>query len=269
MTDENVHIFVPGNEEGEVSAARPHQRRKGRASLLVGSVMLALVIIVSIVGSYMWRDVLTVKRVLVGGNRSIPAADIVQVARVKFGMSLFDVNLDVIRKNILSQHYIKSVDVVRELPDKLCITVQERQPIAAIVGERVMFLDEEGMVLPPYEGAMFDVPFIRGVESVNVAGVRITDSRLLEVLELLRRARSLDGGEVYHLISEVHIVPNGELVLYSSDAGVKILLGNVDPTGKLHVLKAFWDQFVLQRGADRLRLIDLRFEDQVIARWDR
>lgn len=270
MTDENIELLPAGNDEGETLSPKPRQRKKGRARVMVGSIMLSVIITASIVGSYGWRDSLRVKRVFVEGCQIVPAEEIVQRAKVKFGMSLYAVDLDAVRENILSQHYIMLANVVRELPDALRITVQERLPIAATVNERIMYLDEEGMVLSPYEGAMIDVPFIRGVEHVPVTeGTRVADRQLLQALELLKLARSLAvGSEVYHLISEVHVPPGGEMVLYSSDAGVRILFGRTDALKKLHLLKTFWDQFVNERGADRLRLVDLRFEDQVIARWD-
>jgi len=270
MKGEEIEILAAGNEDGEIPSPGPRRKKRGDARATIGSIMLGVIITASIVGSYGWRDSLRVKRVFVEGNQIVPAEEIVRRAKVKFGTPLYAVDLDAVRDSILSQHYIMSANVMRELPDALRITVRERTPVAATVNDRMMYLDEEGVVLSPYEGAMIDVPFIRGVEQApGREGTRVADRRLLQALELLKQARSLAAGsELYHLISEVHVTPDGEVILYSSDAGVKILFGKTDAVKKLYLLKTFWDQFVNQRGADRLRLVDLRFEDQVIARWD-
>lgn len=269
MMDQNVEILVHETEEGE--ARIPAARKQGRWRILLASVMLGAGILGSIVASYGWKASLSLRRVVVDGNRIVSAEEIVERAKVKSGMRLYDLDLGAIRSNVLSEPYALAADVWRELPDILRISLQERVPIAAIVTDRIMYLDEEGFVLPPYEGAVFDVPFIRGVEPVSVADrMENTAVKLFRALELLKQAHALtaEGSEIYHLISEVHVGTGGDLTLYSSDGGARILLGRTDAIGKLHTLEAFWEQVVHERGADRLRLVDLRFEDQVIARWE-
>jgi cell division septal protein FtsQ len=275
--DETIQIVArseTGLEEpefpGSTSSAKTRQKKPKRMSAVIAFSALTIITAASIVGSYGWRNTLGVRRVFVEGNRSVTAADIVALTKVKTGAPLYGINLDLIQSRILAQHFIKFVGIVRELPDAVRITVHEREPVAAFLKPRMMLVDDEGVVLKPNEGSLVDVPFIRGIESAQVlVGEQLTDLQFLRALELLKQARSIGdkGNEIYHLISEVSIEPNGDIVLYSSDAGVKILLGKQNEIKKLLMLKTFWDQFVQQRRADQLQLVDLRFDDQVVARW--
>lgn len=264
---ETVQTIV--DPEVELIRQESKPRGRGRVASVLGFLLLLILIAASIVGAHRWRETIKVKRVLVEGNRIVPAGEIVHRAKVKAGTLMYKVDLEAIRKEILSQLYIKTVNVVRELPDALRIVIQERQPIAALLHDRIVFLDDEGVLLPPYSSdALFDVPFIaRPPELLQLSvGRPVENESILRAVAFARQARIFDQ-EVYHLISEIRIDQNGDLILYSSDAGVKILLGNRDEAKKLLILKTFWNQFVHQRGANQLRLVDLRYEDQVIARW--
>jgi len=47
-----------------------------------------------------------------------------------------------------------------------------------------------------------------------------------------------------------------------------VLFGRGDVAGKMVKLDAFWNEFVHERGAQELQYIDLRFDDQVVVRWN-
>jgi len=46
------------------------------------------------------------------------------------------------------------------------------------------------------------------------------------------------------------------------------VVGRGDIAMKLVKFDGFWKQIVNQRGTARLKTVDLRFADQVVARWD-
>jgi len=231
--------------------------------------ILALAISASLWGTAEWRGTLSVRRVFVEGNRIVPANEIVLLTGITDGAKLYTVDLNQVRENILKQLYVSSAVVEREFPDAIRISVEERQPLAAVSHGGTLFLDEEGFVLPHYQSnTVFDVPFVTGFpESLTITpGQSSTDPSILYALDILKKAKGLDA-ELYHLVSEVHVNESGDVILYSSDAGVTIVFGRENELQKLGMLRAFWNKFVLQRGADRLQIVDLRYGDQIIARW--
>lgn len=258
----------PHRNSVELTREEQKLRKRKSGARILGFCGLVIVLVWSLVMSYQWRDTLTVKRLFVEGNRIVPAGEIVQRSSIKAGRLLYDIDLLDIQRQILKQQYIKSVVILRELPDGLRLKVVERQPLAAVSHGRTLFLDEDGVVLPPYEAStMFDVPFISGITAEHVTvGHTMEDANGLRGLALVKLARQI-GPEVYHLISELRVEPNGDVILYSSDAGVTILVGKEEEERKLLLLKTFWETVVRQRGADQLHLVDLRYEDRIIARW--
>ena len=69
------------------------------------------------------------------------------------------------------------------------------------------------------------------------------------------------------MISEINMNSGSDIILYSSDVGVPIILGRGDVTRKLLMLENFWNDFVATNDVEKLRYIDLRFEDQVVVKW--
>ena len=266
MTEE----FAVSKDSEQVNrpiVSRPRKQRKVAVVIAFGT--LVLTTLAGLWGTGVWKQGLSVRRIFVEGNRIIAANELAKLTRITAGAGLYAVDLNRVEENILQQVYIRSVSAGREFPDALRIWVQERQPLAAISAGGTLFLDEAGFVLPQVQSAeMFDVPFITGFPETQsvVVGQSVVDPHITYALDLLKKAKDLDG-DLFHIISEVHVNGNGDLVLYSSDAGVTILFGKDDEEQKLAMLRVFWNRFVLQRGVDKLQLVDLRYADQVIARW--
>jgi len=267
MIEDSIQENIP--LEAGVRFTGSSAEKTGSLKPVIAFLFLGGVIITSIIGAHQWKQTLKIQRVFVEGSYILSPEEIVRASKVTAGASMFGINLSTVRENIQSMVYIKSVLVTRELPDVLRIQVEERKPIAAVPQQPIVLLDETGVVLSPYQGnALFDIPLITGLGDLQDVklGLPVQNAQVLHAISLLQQAKTVDA-EIYYLISEVHVSPIGEVILYSSDAGVPILLGKDDQVRKLLLLGTFWKQFVHQRGVERLRMVDLRFEDQVIARW--
>jgi len=101
-----------------------------------------------------------------------------------------------------------------------------------------------------------------------VPGRRLTLPAIREALTLLAMAQRYDDG-LYRRISEVNIDASGDMTLFTSEAGVRVLFGHGEAPAKLAKFDAFWTTYVQHQGAAALEYIDLRFEDQVVVRWRR
>jgi hypothetical protein len=142
-------------------------------------------------------------------------------------------------------------------------------PAAALAGEQLLFVDDEAVLLPHTLSArIFDIPILTGElpRGELVPGRPSSSPRLLDALALLSLSRQFDDA-LYRRISEVHIGEDGELTVYTAEAGVPVLFGHGETPEKLAKFDAFWHACVEHRGASALDYIDLRFEDQVVVRW--
>lgn len=239
-------------------------------SLKFGFITLLVVVVGLIVSANLWKTSLRVQRVTVEGNRIVETAEIMQLVRIQKNTQLQDIDLTAVQKDILSHHFIKDAVVERDLPATLKITITERLPLAIVNSAEILYLDEEGVVLPhSISKQLFDLPVLSGIspEIALAPGGTINNPDVHEALQILATSK-LVSKELYHLISEVRLRSGGDIVLYAAEWGVPIIFGRGDIANKLVRLEAFWNDIVREKGSQRLQYVDLRFDDQVVVRWN-
>jgi len=239
-------------------------------SLKFGFITLLVVVVGLIVSANLWKTSLRVQRVTVEGNRIVETAEIMQLVRIQKNTQLQDIDLTAVRKDILSHHFIKDAVVERDLPATLKITITERLPLAIVNSAEILYLDEDGVVLPhSISKQLFDLPVLSGIspEIALAPGGTINNPDVHEALQILATSK-LVSKELYHLISEVRLRSGGDIVLYAAEWGVPIIFGRGDIANKLVRLEAFWNDIVREKGSQRLQYVDLRFDDQVVVRWN-
>jgi cell division protein FtsQ len=244
--------------------------RRPRAAGLAMVLLLVTAMGVAL-GANIWTRDLIVKDVHTEGNRIVSSGEILALAAIPRNQRLFDVDLNMARKRVQANQFIRAVSVNRDVPDRISITVEERIPIAAIAGERMLYVDADGMILPPARSEyIFDLPVLTGALPLSecVPGKRVTSEVLREAVQIVSTAQKISD-DFYRLLSEIHIDSGNAIELFTSESGVPVLFGRGDVAAKMVRLDAFWKEFVSQRGAQELQYIDLRFDDQVVVRWNK
>ncbi len=244
---------------------RAFHRRNG----LIGLFLLVIIALVLSGWANTWKRELRVEKVRVVGNRYVTTQEILTAAAVPRHQNLFDVDLFEVQQRVLTNSFLKSASVRREPPAQLLISVDERVPLAALMVGGISYLDEEGWVLPPLRvKEVLDVPVLTSpgrVEGLH-AGKRVSSPDVLEALRVVRIARRIND-QLYRQISEVRVGGKQELMFYTAEAGVPVLVGHDNIGVKLVQFESFWKQFVDPRGPGELQYVDLRFQDQVVAKW--
>lgn len=241
--------------------------RTGWNGPVMGGLLLAAVAIS--IGANAWKKELRITHVTTHGNRIVTHSEILALAGIPPNEKLFGVDLFAARQRLERNYFIRSASVNREAPDGISITVEERRPIAALVLDRMLYVDKDGYVLPPARSdEIFDLPMVTGdfPGAECLPGKTVSSPALREALDILSAAR-LAGEETYHLVSEIHLEGDRDIVLYASEAGVPVVFGHGDTATKIVMLESFWKQVVAQRGPGDLASVDLRFAEQVVARW--
>jgi cell division protein FtsQ len=243
--------------------------RRNKGLVLLG---LVLGVVALVVASSLWKSSLTVGRVVVEGNRIVETNEILQLAQVQVGAAMNDLDLTRIQNQVASNFFIKEAIVTRDLPATVRITVVERTPLAMVVGPTILYVDEDGVVLPhSISRELFDLPILSGwPDAIPLRpGTRVRHAAVREALDILIAAK-LVSKELFHMISEVHLPRHveGDIVLYGAERGTPILFGRGHVASKLVRLDAFWNDVVRSRGPHALEYIDLRYDDQVVVRWN-
>lgn len=242
---------------------------KSSRKIVAGFAALLVLTLALIIGANTWKSGLVVSKIVVAGTRVVNVNEIVQLAHVKPGSKMYELDLMVIQKNVVSHHFLKNVVVERDLPSTLKITVVERSPIAMVNSGELLYLDSDGVVLPHSSShEIFDLPMISNIppEVKLSVGSVVVHPDVAEALSILSTAK-LVNKELYHLISEVRLRNLGDLVFFTADGGVPVLFGRGNPADKLLRLEAFWADVVHGHGAQDLQYIDLRYDDQVVVKW--
>jgi cell division septal protein FtsQ len=243
-----------------------------RSAAKISFLLMALLLVVLAgiaVYANVWKGSRRVVEVTVEGNRIVAAKDILALAKVPANNLMFDLDLYAIEQRILKNEYVKSAAVYRDIPNRIRITIEERVPVVAIVLERLCYLDDEGVILPPARSQfIFDLPLLTGMmtESELTYGKPTTNKNVLQGLEILSVAKAVDK-EMYRNISEICLEANKGFVFYTAEFGVPVVLGRGDIGTKLVKFEGFWKSVVSRNSPEDLQYIDLRFNDQVVVQW--
>jgi hypothetical protein len=176
----------PPYEGGPTPLRRPfsvkRRRKSGIAALLAGAALRALLVVALPVGVVVWllySPYFLIREVKVDGGARVSAAWMEQNLTPLVGRHVLAVSLDGVRRRLSAHPWVASVELRRELPDRLRVSVVERQPVALLAdkgglqllprssggpatrsttsslaeGSGLWFLDGEGLVIAPVETA--------------------------------------------------------------------------------------------------------------------
>ncbi|MBI5022391.1 MAG: FtsQ-type POTRA domain-containing protein [Ignavibacteriales bacterium] len=244
------------------------EKRIRRLGIFLTIPLVAVIIVLCFLGAE-WRETLPLKRIIIDGARILPVKYINTLSEIKNGTMLNDLNLNDIQKKLSVEPFIKNLCVTRQYPDAININITERVPIATVNSQQLRYIDDDGVLLPYLETAVkLDLPIINGIKGIENAkiGKAIENSEIQEAIQILQTAIEIDS-TMYRFISEVNMKNGDDVLLFSTEAAIPIIIGRDNYPAKLLMLQTFWSNYVRAQNADRLKQIDLRFNDQVVVKW--
>ena len=250
-----------------IGRAKPRRRKIGRRILLsamvIGAVLFAFQRAYS-VATHM--ALFRLKEVTISGNRVLTVDRIRSLAQIEPGQNLFSVALTEAAARIRKDPMVKTVRLSRRLPDRIAISITERDPIALIARERLYGVDSEGVLLPPFPPErMPDLPIFTSIGADTTEPGRVIQSlRLKEGIRFINEMRAREPGLIA-VISEICLGSREGLMLYLIDGGMKVKWGRGDFERKIGPLRAALNQIPSKHRVPRY--LDVRFEGQVVARF--
>jgi cell division protein FtsQ len=245
--------------------------RRRRARLLAGLVraagimLLAVVAIAVVAGAHLWVTTsprFAIAAIEVHGASRLPVDRILTIAGVAPGVNLWSIDTSEVRGRLEAMPEIRRADVVRALPNRLTIMVEERRPFTLVHAGRLHWLDEDGHVLGEETRAVApEVPIISGLTEEELTTMRTAPTAKARDAITLIRALLRSGSGLAAEISEIDMGRVEGPVLYTVD-GVEVRLGTDDWDERLARLEGVLGQVATQE----VRYVDLRFRDQVILR---
>ena len=194
-----------------------------------------------------------------GTRRAQPEALRSAVAAAGDG-NVFDLDLPAIRRRLETNPWVRTADVRRRLPDKIVVSVQEREPAGvALVDGRALLVDETGITLAecgtlPESCAFPVLTGLDGLDAETRAG-RIA-SGVAACREVARIAPGLAAS-----LSEVDLRMPDRITVLRDGGGAPLLLSPEEPGRNL---RNFLDIEPDLRGRfEIVQSVDLRFRGRI------
>src|SRR5438445_329070 len=140
----------------------------------------------------------------VRGASRVPPERILEASGIVHGESLWRIDPHQVQLRLEELPEIRRADVVRELPNRVSIVVEERRPFTLVHAGRLHWLDEEGRVLGEEGRAVVpEVPVISGLSEDELVSMRTTPGPRARAAITLIRALLRTGSALASEISEI------------------------------------------------------------------
>ncbi len=242
--------------------ARLMERQRERAgrvgALALAAAVFACAIWASIAVGNLIEDTLfskngffTIRHLDLSSDSKLQPWHIREYAKIEEGINLFEVDIERVRRDLMSVPVVASVTVTRQLPDTLCIRVAERVAVARI-GQKTagypLAVDREGAILGP-SSLSPNLPTLVGIRQLGMRpGGRVVDPAAEDALRVLDVCDSARLSGIVR-IREID-VSNPEFLQLKLAGGEGVLLGRTDLESRLRKLAA-----ILRSSADRQRVV--------------
>ena len=200
------------------------RRSSGVPALVAGALVRAILLVglpVAVVVWLLYSPYFLIRDVVVEGGARVSAAWVQENLQPLVARHVLGVSLAGVQRRLSTHPWVASVELRRELPDRLRVIVVERQPAALLArGDELLFLDAAGESIapcPPDGGAG-----LLRVQSAFTGPVPV--SAVLDVVAELQRAEPSWGLGV----REVAILGEGEFRLATEPLPFPLLVKSGD-----------------------------------------
>ena len=207
---------------------------------------------------YLGLQKLTIEQVGVSGCRGERQAEIQALAeKLVLGKPLFWVDAEDLRARIEAKRWVRGLQIRKDPPDRLSLVVEERRPVLWLVRSNGVFLvSDDGILLDRVNMAnLSPIPVV-------VDPASQTDHGLARLVSTARTLREKQQG-FYERITELRDSSKGP-VAFIEGLPAPIYLSRQDVTKNVPNFQGlFLDRLSQRPDLDRLRYIDLRWDDEV------
>ncbi len=211
-----------------------------------------------------WSSTMKVQSVQFEGNHFVSVQDL-QLVEVPTGISPDSINFGEIRNRFEKLPYVKQANISVEPNGTMNISISERQPVAQLIdNKKKIYIDDEGIKLPIVSGKTVDVPILYGFSATPMQDT-LQNKAFKTASDFLTAVRNNDVADA--TISEIAWSSSNEgIVALTNQNGVKLIFGKGDFVTRLRNWEAFYGEVIKQKGIEKMRSVDLRFEGQIVTR---
>lgn len=211
-----------------------------------------------------------VTEVTVSGNTMIPDEKVRNVINILLHRtSLLGFSTSQAKGKLEELPWIRKAVVTKNWPSMVEISITENVPSALMLkndfdGPHLYYIDRKGLPFMKVEpGADLDYPVVTGIS--EVADEITRETALGEVLTFLKALRSNNFHLPSQSVSEIHVEPNGEMVVYLVEYTFPIFFGNGNTRKKysrlVYVLRDLYKKKKGQELISKVEFIQMKYLD--------
>lgn len=202
---------------------RGRQRRRGRGFLLLVLVLAAAALLLK-------SRVFVLKQVSVQGNGSLSVEQVMALAGLEYGESIFSVSQRAVEQRLSAEISVEFIAFEKKMPDEVSLTIREREALACVhCGGEYLLIDETGYIMGRQEsypdgGALL----VSGMDAyVDRQGKHVESSQSGRLTVMKQVIEALRAKGMLSTVSELNVANLDEIYLVSV-SGVQVVLGDAE-----------------------------------------
>ena len=211
-----ININAPLSKEEIQKIEKSKKKRKLILKIIKWLTLLAIIIGGTIYA--MLSPIFNIKEVEVIGNSKISSETIISLSGITIDQNMFSFRTSNVRESIKNNAYIDTVEIHRDLPDKISLVVTERKTTYMIkFGNAYAYINNQGYILEITDKEEA-VPIITGYETLDEniqEGNRLNTEDLEKLNDVLKimEAASSSGNNLKNLITKIDISDKSNYIL--------------------------------------------------------
>lgn len=204
------------------------ERKKKKIKIIIKWTTIFLLIIGGIVFALV-SPIFNISDIEVNNNNQIATETIVSLSQLQVGQNLFRFNKNKVEKEIKTNPYVESVEIKRKLPNKIEITVEERNRnynVEFLNG--YAYINNQGYILEISEQKL-DMPVLQGISTEQeqiVEGNRLNTEDLEKLETVIKIMNICKNYELDKKVSSINIANKSDYIIYMEEEKKTIYLGD-------------------------------------------
>lgn len=236
----------------------------------VGIALSTLLIIFTMISDYWstYTKLNLIDEIEIKGAVIIPANEFYESLDPLLGTSIGELDTREMCLLLESHPFVHAARISKIFPNKVVAEIRERDPVALLNMDPILYIDAEGIVLPELGSAAEKfIPIMSGFNTARELypiGQQTVSQKVLESVNLIDFIIEFYP-RLYDNLSEVTLNSNDEFVLILAHYPTKVVLGAKKIHEKIQILDAFEQTIPKQIGLHHYSKLDLRYNRQIIA----
>jgi cell division protein FtsQ len=224
-------------------------------------------------GMHSWRfRINSSDNVEISGVHNASRAHVMEVAGADIGRNIFFVPLDERQRQLERIPWVESATVMRLLPNRIAVDIQERTPVAFVqIGPRVSLIDANGVIMgmPADRHTKYSFPVIHGISDTEPLSSRAAAMKIYNRMATELDSGGKDGAQYTRQISEVDLSDPEDVKVMADEGGGALLihLGSSNFLDRYKLYLAHVGEW--RQQFQNLQSVDLRYDGQIIVNPDK